>query len=386
MTLPVEAITAGPKYHWFGYYDKFQFDAAGQRVLGMEVDFEGRSPRPGDEIGIGCIDLAAGRNWRRIGCSRAWGWQQGCMLQWVPGQADRVLWNDCEDGRFVCRVVDLESGAERVLPMPVYALGPDGRTAVTTDFRRINDTRPGYGYAGVPDPHGDDPAPEESGIWRLDLETGESRLILSLAEVASIPYAHGDLRGAKHWFNHLLVGPTGKRFIFLHRWSWQGQGFHTRMFTADLDGGNLRVVDDSGATSHFIWRGEDHILMFTRPRDREWAFYLFDERDGTFETVLDDPNNGHCLYLPDSDWILNDTYPIGGERLQHLYLYHPGCDRRIELGEFPAPEAYQGEWRCDLHARPSRDGRLVCFDSAHGGEGRQLYLMDIGALNEVFPV
>ncbi len=41
-----------------------------------------------------------------------------------------------------------------------------------------------------------------------------------------------------------------------------------------------------------------------------------------------------------------------------------------------SPQAYQGEWRCDTHPRASRDGRLVCIDSAHSG-GRQLYLIDI---------
>jgi len=34
----VRAITRGPKYHWFGYYDKLQFDPTGRCVLGMEVD------------------------------------------------------------------------------------------------------------------------------------------------------------------------------------------------------------------------------------------------------------------------------------------------------------------------------------------------------------
>ena len=37
----VRAITRGPKFHWFGYYDKLQFDPTGRYVLGMEVGFEG---------------------------------------------------------------------------------------------------------------------------------------------------------------------------------------------------------------------------------------------------------------------------------------------------------------------------------------------------------
>ena len=37
-------ITSGPKHHWFGYYDKLQFDPSGRYVLGMEVDSEHCSP------------------------------------------------------------------------------------------------------------------------------------------------------------------------------------------------------------------------------------------------------------------------------------------------------------------------------------------------------
>jgi hypothetical protein len=42
LDIPIRAITKGPKFHWFGYYDKFQFDTTGRYVLSMAVDFEGR--------------------------------------------------------------------------------------------------------------------------------------------------------------------------------------------------------------------------------------------------------------------------------------------------------------------------------------------------------
>ena len=82
---PVRVITHGPKHHWFGYYDKLQFDPTDQLVLGMEVDFEHRSPRADDAIRVGMVDTADKGRWIELGQSTAWGWQQGCMLQWVPG-------------------------------------------------------------------------------------------------------------------------------------------------------------------------------------------------------------------------------------------------------------------------------------------------------------
>ena len=44
------------------------------------------------------------------------------------------------------------------------------------------------------------------------------------------------------------------------------------------------------------------------------------------------------------------------------------------------PPEYRGEWRCDTTPRYSRDGRKVIFDSPHGGNGRQMYLADIGSI------
>jgi Tol biopolymer transport system component len=66
--------------------------------------------------------------------------------------------------------------------------------------------------------------------------------------------------------------------------------------------------------------------------------------------------------------------------LQHLYLYQVETGRRVSLGDFRSPPEYQGEWRCDLHPRFSPDGRKVTIDSPHGGEGRQIYLLDVGKI------
>ncbi len=87
--------------------------------------------------------------------------------------------------------------------------------------------------------------------------------------------------------------------------------------------------------------------------------------------------NGHCTYLPGNRWILNDTYP-DKQREQNPYLYEVASGRRVPLGHFRLPPEYAGEWRCDTHPRFSPDGRKVVIDSAHGGNGRQMYLIDIG--------
>jgi hypothetical protein len=376
---PVRQITRGPKHHWFAYYDKLEFDPTCRYVLGMQTDFDFRKPRGDDVVRLGMVDLKDADRWIELGQSGAWGWQQGCMLQWRPGATSEILWNDREGDRFVCRLLDVKSGARRTVPHPVYSVSPDGRWAVAPDFRRVNDCRPGYGYAGLADPWADQAAPKESGVFHVDLQTGAQKLIVSLADIVKIPYK-GDLSGAKHWFNHLLVNPDGSRFEFLHRWRKPGErGFTTRMLTARPDGSDLRVIDPSGATSHFIWRDPQHILAWSWHASHKEAFYLFEDREGGKIEVVGKqrmPENGHCSYLPGDRWILNDTYP-DRQRKQHVYLYNVAENRRVPLGDFYSPKEYAGEWRCDTHPRFSPDGRCVVIDSPHTADGRQLHLIDI---------
>jgi len=376
---PTRAITSG-KYHWFSYYDKLQFDPTCRYVLGMEVGFEHRSPTAEDAIAVGVIDLEEGDRWTELGTSHAWCWQQGCMLQWLPGSIREVIWNDREGDQYVCHVLDVETGRRRTLPHPIYTVSPDGRLAIGTDFRRINHMRPGYGYAGLPDPNEDVLAPEDTGIYVVDLETGQHRLLISIADVAHIPYPHADLSTAKHYFNHLLFSPDGQRFEFLHRWRSPGEeGRGTRMLTAAFDGSDIHIVDDYGHTSHFIWRDPSHILAWAWQPAQEWGFYLFEDGSREVQAVGKGVmiRDGHCSYLPGNEWILNDAYPDEG-REQQLYLYHVATGRKVVLGRYRSPEPYTGEWRCDLHPRCSPDGRYVTIDSPHGGNGRQIYLLDIG--------
>lgn len=383
---PVRTITQGPRFHWFGYYDKLQFDPSDRYVLSNEVTFEHRTPRPDDAIRVGMVDLEDGDKWIELGESRAWGWQQGCMLQWVPRTPSSVIWNDRQGERFVSHLLDVKTGTHRVVPAPIYTLSPDGSFGLSADFARIQVMRPGYGYVGLPDAYGDQLAPADSGVFKVDLQTGDSQLILSLADVARIPHQGEQLHDVWHYFNHLLIGPDSQRFIVLHRWRARDQKtgaptgrFWTRMITANLDGTGVYVLDPSGYTSHFIWRDPEHICMWTRPEGKKDAFYLYKDQTNQIEIVGDGimTKNGHNTYLPQStNWILNDTYP-DGKRNQNPYLYHVPTQQRYSLGEFHSPPVYKGEWRCDTHPRSNNAGTAVCIDSPHGGHGRQLHLIDI---------
>jgi hypothetical protein len=283
----------------------------------------------------------------------------------------------------VCHILDVKTGKKRTIGHPIYAVSPDGQWAIAPDFRRLADTRPGYGYNGIPDPNRDVPAPTDAGLFRIDLNTGEQKLLLSFADIARIPYPHRDLSGAKHWFNHLLVNTDGSRFTFLHRWMFPGEKWReTRMITANPDGSEVRVLQDSGLMSHFIWRDPQHILGYSKAtRDGKAGFFVYrDTPEPAVEEIRGmESCDGHCTYLPGNEWILCDTYP-DKNRNQNVYLCHVATGRRVWLGHFLLPKEYTGEWRCDTHPRLSRNGRTVAIDTPHGDEGRQLHLIDIGGI------
>ena len=379
---PTRAITKGPGFHWFAYYDKLQFDPTNRFVLSHKVGFEHRSPTADDEIEVGMVDLQEKDAWIPLGKTKAWNWQQGAMLQWIPGSESKVIWNDREKDRFVSHILDVKTGEKQTLPAPIYALSPNGKDALSCDFARVADCRPGYGYAGIKDRFFDDMAPAGSGISHVNLQTGAEKLILSHQQLASTGEVMQNLPDSKHHAYHLLCSPDGKRFIMLHRWTQPKGGHLTRLITAAMDGTDLRIVIPNGYASHFIWRDNNHILSQAKNwlGNPEWGDFLFEDKDSGIVAeighgVLD--NGGHLTYLHNNEWLLNDTYPKGVRRLQIPHLYHIATNRRIDLGHFPQPPEYKGEWRVDNHPRSSRDERWVCVDSAHGGSGRQLYLIDI---------
>ena len=376
---PITALTSGPKFHWFGYYDKFQFDPSDRFVLGMAVDFEDRPVTSDDVLELGMVDLANDNAWTTIGESRAWNWQQGCMLQWVPGSSEQVIWNDRlgegANDSFIARILNVVTLEESTLDRPIFTIAPNAEVALGIDFERYQNMTPGYGYSGITDPNFGDTAPADAGIYSIDLASGAAELIISYEQIAAIP-SRVDPQGlGKHYFYALLVNPSSTRFFFYDRAVIPGVGTYTRIFTANLDGSDVFLLDDQGNPSHIDWRDDTTIVAYSG----DYVGYArFEDQVGYVENLLDYSVNGHQTFLPNSDWMVSDTYP-DTLRFQNPFLYHVPSDEVFALGHLHSEPRYTGEDRCDNHPRHSRDGRKIVVDSPHGG-GRQMYMIDIGAI------
>lgn len=349
--------------------------------MALETTFIDRPPSPDDPAVIGLVDLAEGNRFRALAETHAWNWQQGTMLHWLPTAPDRlIIYNDRADGRFFSVIQDVHTGEKRFLPRPVYAISRSGRYALSLNFARLHRCRPGYGYCGVVDPGEHEDHPEGDGIYLMDLETGQNRLILSLARIVR-DWHREEMDGVQHWFNHLLFNSDDSRFIFLHRWyRREGPGRYTRLFTANPDGSGVYLLNADDMTSHFDWRGKTHVLAWAHRHGVGNRYFLF--RDGTQEHEIIGEgvfsSDGHCSYSPDGRWMLTDTYP-DRERMRTLILYRLADGKRIDIGRFFSPPELDGEIRCDLHPRWSRDGRQVCLDSVHEGH-RQVYVIDVAGI------
>ncbi len=376
---PVTRITDGPGHHFFGYYDKTPWDASGRHMLALRVPFMDRPPEPADVVTVGMLDSQNDYRWQTLAESRVWCWQQGNMLQWLPSGPQRlILFNTLSGESFATCVLDLETGKSKLLPRPVCALAPDGAVAVSLNFARLARTRPGYGYVGLPDRSVGKCAPEDDGVWHMDLVTGDCRLIVGLAQLADLE-AVDSMKGVDHWVNHLEWNPAGSRISFLHRWPSPG-GFHTRLFTVDPDGGNLTLLEGSGVVSHYDWRDDEHILAWSRHGGAP-HFHLYSDPSGEAMVVGADTlvRDGHNSFSPDRQWLLNDSYPDPSRHERLLMLYDLESDTRFDLERFHSDSKISGEIRCDLHPRWKRDGRMVCIDSIHEGT-RQMYVLDVSSL------
>ncbi len=373
---PSRPITQGPKHHFFGYYGICPWNATGKYHLCLQSDFHDRPPAAGDTAVVGLVDMETGK-FEGVAETQAWNLQQGSMLHWLPTAPDRLITYNARDGdRFVGVVQDIHSGHKRILPYPISAMTRHGRQALGLNYARLKSLRPVVGYAGLPDPFAALNHPSEDGVYTMDTETGAARVLVSYEEAREFLSDYEDVQTHKIWFNHTIINRDDTRVAFVVRYRDQTREIkHTILLSASMEGGDLRIVTDLGA-SHFDWLTNELIFGWVTMKEGQ-KYYLINDRTLEYEEVRPDilTKNGHCSFTRDGAWLLTDEYP-DGNNLQALLLWHMLEERLVVLGRFHSSLPFRGEIRCDLHPRWSRDERHVSFDSIHDGS-RQIYVVDV---------
>src|SRR5256885_613040 len=134
-----------------------------------------------------------------------------------------------------------------ILPMPVYVVAPSSAWALCVDYRRLYITHETIGYSEEGGPFALPLAPEEDGIWRMEVATGEARLLASYARLKAFHH-RTSMDKAIHWVSHIEVNPSSSRILFLHRWTERVKDetcFLHRLITMAPDGSDMRLLECS---------------------------------------------------------------------------------------------------------------------------------------------
>lgn len=371
-----------PGEYFFGYYDKSPWDVCGQRMLCMRAKDTWSEPDPLDEADILILDNSSdGQSVCKIATTHSWNVQQGCMAQWLgPDFSSRIMYNDLRDGKYCSVILEVATGKEKMLPIPVYTVSNDGKTALSLDFSRLHSLRLGYGYAALPEKTKGVALPNETCIWKMGVDTGEVIPLLKYTDFAKFePRPEMQEAESVHKVNHLMLSPNGKRFMVLYRWC-VGQRKYTRLITCNVDGTDMYVLSDDDMVSHCYWKNDEEIIAFERKKEYGPGFYLMKDKTQEWTHIWPElSNDGHPSYCPtDNNLVVFDTYP-SRSRIQEIKL---GRDDDIEgssvktIAKVFSPFKYDNDTRCDLHPRWSRDGKKVCFDSVFEGH-RGLYIVEV---------
>lgn len=363
-------------YYFYGYYDNLAFHPEKPLHLCHRVPFMDRLPRKEDVCQLGVLDMNT-REFTKLAETNAWNFQQGAMLMWNPANYDEIIYNVFESGKYQAAIKNIKTGEIRFTDRPVANVSSDGKWGLSLNMNRIYDFRPGYGYCNIEDPWKNVNAPEEDGVFLINMETGKSRQIISYAQLAEIyNYKEGRKKDWKITINHITFNRESNRFLFLVRYfPEEGKEWKTGLGTSDLQG-NIYKLRDYTYASHYYWGEQGTLLIYA---DCGAGDGLYELKDETQEYEIYDRSmffeDIHCSYSPDRQWIIGDGYQDENE-YRPLYLYNIESGKGMVIGRFYSPRTDCTDIRCDLHCRWNLDGTGISMDSIHEGR-RGVYLADL---------
>ncbi len=406
--------------YFFGYYDKSPLNTGNDKLLACKATFSDRNPTAGDTLEIGYFNWMDSNEFISVATTNAWNWQQGCMLRWHPTEPGKILFNDLVDKKFKTVKLCLSSNETSVYNMASYDVSPIGDYSLCVDYERLYWFREGYNYKGLEVEDKNKAIDLEDGIWYQDLSSGAITKIISLRTLMAINPLQS-MAGQTHYLEHIMINPSGDRFAFLHRWSLAEGGVHTRLFTVNPDGSNIRLLHDTGRFTHFCWYGDDRIVAWgSRPTTltklKKFKFFsstllrflkpiykffvksnsingnnsiskmltgdcyveVNDKTGSVKETMAMLNKDGHPSFSVDRPGLLvTDSYP-NNEFLQELKLINYQEQTVMsELNISHQPEFAATSMRSDLHPKWCVGGNYICVDTMRDNCNRAVELYQI---------
>ena len=371
--------------YFFGFHDISPLSEDGTRLLAMHNTFDLRMPAPEEPLEVGYFDFTDGQlgDWHKLADSYAWNYHKGCRLQWLDN--DSVIFNTAENGRPCSMIVNTRTGLQTRIDYPIDTAHVNGHERMATSFsyERLERCMPGYGYPYTDEGYISEAAPQQTGLFLIDLDENKRKLIISIRDIAM--EVTGQVEDEYlHFVTHTEFSSDGRYISFLYRRIPREGDFMKRrsvMCVYDLHTSQLIVLPTQESGSHYVWNTENKILASVN-LDGKNCHALFDLRNPA-DIILADPrhlnSDGHQSFISDTEFV-TDTYP-DRRRMAKLYYSDITKGESKLLASIYSPKKFQTKdfhchIACDLHPRVIDGGKYVCFDSPRTGK-RGLYVMKL---------
>lgn len=362
--------------YFFGYYDKSPWDTTNRYMLCMKANDTSKEVSPNEKLDILLIDTKNNNKPKKIAESNSWNVQQGCMAQWLgPSFDKKIIYNDFRNGKYCSIILDVFSGDERIINMPIYSVSSDGKFALTLDFSRLHRLRPGYGYSNLKDKTENEKIPNSPCIWKIDLEKNVSKPYLYYKDFYNFE-TRKEMESADHKVNHIMISPNNDKFMVIHRW-FVGNKKYSRLVTCDIKTKRMYNLSDDNMVSHCCWKNNDEVLGFLNKKSEGNGYYLMKDKTKEYDRLWNHiMSDGHPNYSSNNGLIVTDTYP-NKKRICVLKVSNEITN--VVVGRVFASFRYDNNTRCDLHPRWNRNSNEICFDSCHENR-RALYTISVDNL------
>jgi len=362
------------KETFFGYYDKSPINSSNEYIIFQASNVDTKK-LPNADVAVDMVlyDIE-NDSYEVIDKSHTYNWQQGTKLMWLSKFEFIFNSYDKESNNYISKIYNVETKEFREIGFPIYDCF-ENKYAISLNFDRLNIGRADYSYSNR-EVTIDWSNNSNDGLYHIDLETGNSKLIISIEEIVKLNYKE-TMDDARHKFNHIMISPDGKKVMFMHRWFTADNRRYDTLIVCNVDGTDLQVVADDDMVSHCYWYDDETVFAYLRDKELGDNYYMVNilskEKRVIGDGIINIFGDGHPSVHGSK--ILFDTYP-DKSRMKKLFLYDTQEEKLTNLGEFLESFDFYAETRCDLHPRFSMDGKKVFFDSVHEGK-RGLYMMDI---------
>ena len=370
---------------FFGFHDVTPFSTYETKVLACKYSFDFRMPKAGEGLEVGYLDFINGKmsNFHQLGVSKAWNWHKGCRLQWLNEK--EIIYNNAVDGKIVCTIVNVETKETRNLPFPIDTAYISEKESIATTFsyERLQVCMPGYGYPYSDESYLNEKAPKETGLFLMDLNSGERKLIVPVSVLVE-KYGKENADKYYHYVTHTEFSKDGRYISFLYRRMEEGGDINKRitmMVVYDRQTKELILLPTQVSGSHYVWNGKNQIIA-SCIIDGKSCHVLYDMNDAeNYKIIRPDVLNqdGHQTFVND-DVFVTDTYPDKWRQSQ-LYVVNIADGNVKKILSINSPKKFQCKTvynyiDCDLHPRVSPSGKYVCCDTVMTGK-RGLLIMKL---------